>query len=66
MLLDKLFLEDQSIFVPNEVRLLRVNVILFHASLEEPDDVTIVRILGETETSTVVHELLELLWLVLA
>ena len=65
-MLDKFFFEHQSVFVPNEVRLLWVDVIFLHATLEEPDDVTIIWVLGEAETSAVVHEFLELLWLVLA
>jgi len=66
LLLDEFFFEDHSIFVPNEVRLLGVDVIFLHATFKESDDVTIIWVLGETETSAVVHKLLELFGLVLA
>ena len=66
LLLDEFFFEHQPVFVPDEVRLLRVDILLLHASFEEPDDVTIIRVLSEAETSAVVHEFLELLRLVFA
>ena len=66
LLLDEFFFENQSIFVPHEVRLFRVDVIFLHAAFKKPDDVTIIWVLREAETSAVVHEFLELLWLVLA
>ena len=66
LLLDEFFFEHQSIFVPNEVRLLWVDIAFLHAALEQSDDVAIVWVLGEAETSAVVHEFLEFFWLILA
>ena len=66
LLLDEFFFEHQPIFVPDEVRLLRVDIVFLHAAFEQIDDVAIVWVLGEAETSAVVHEFLELLRLVLA
>ena len=66
LLLDEFFFEHQSILVPDEVRLLWVDVVFLHAALEQSDDVAIVWVLGETETSAVVHEFLEFFWLILA
>ena len=65
-MLDEFFFEHQSIFVPNEVRLLWVDIAFLHAALEQSDDVAIVWVLGEAETSAVVHEFLEFFWLILA
>jgi len=66
LLLDEFFFEHQSIFVPHEVRLLWVDIVFLHAALEQSDDVAIVWVLGEAETSAVVHEFLEFFWLILA
>ena len=63
---DRFLLKSQSVLVPNELRGLWINAILFHAPLEQTDDVTIVGILCKTEAFTVMHELLELIWLVSA
>ena len=38
----------------------------FHASLEQTDNITIIRVLSETEAFAVVHELLKFLRLVSA
>jgi len=37
----------QSVFVPDEVRLSGVDIVLFHAGLKQGDDVTVVRVLSE-------------------
>lgn len=66
LLLDEFFFEHQPIFVPDEVGLLRVDIVFLHAPFEQIDDVAVVWILSEAETSAVVHEFLELLRLVLA
>ena len=62
--LDGFLLQDKSVLVPNEVRRLLVMSVLIHAALEQLDDVPVVRVLGETQTSAIVHELSEFLWLV--
>ena len=64
--LDGLFLEDEAVLVPYEVGRLLVKVILLHAALEQLDDVIVVGVLGEAQSSAVVHELAEFVWLVLA
>ena len=64
--LDGLFLEDEAVLVPYEVGRLLVKVILLHAALEQLDDVVVVGVLSEAQASAVVHELAELVWLVLA
>ena len=56
----------QSVFVPDEVRLSGVDIVLFHAGLKQGDDVTVVRVLSEGQSSAVVHEFGKLVWLVLA
>ena len=64
--LDGLFLEHQSVLVPDEVWGLRINFMPLHAVLEQVNDETIVWVLSETQISAVIHELLELLRLVFA
>jgi hypothetical protein len=64
--LDLFLLKHESVFIPDEVRCLQVVAILGHARLEQTDDVSVVGVLSKTETSAVVHEFFELLWLVLA
>jgi len=66
LLLDCFFLEYEPIFVPDKIRGFRVISMSLHAALEQRDDVAIVRILSESKPSAVVHELFELLWMVLA
>jgi len=56
----------QPVLVPNEVGSAWIHAVLFHASLEQGDNVTVVWILSKGKASTVVHELCELVWLVLA
>lgn len=65
-LLDLLFLEGQSVLIPDKIRLLWVEAVSLHASFEETNDVSVVWILSEAQASAVVHELSELFWLVLA
>ena len=62
--LDGLLLEDEAVLVPDEVGSPGVDVVLLHATLEQPDDVSVVWILSEAQTSAVVHELFEFFWLV--
>ena len=38
----------------------------FHATIEEANDVAVVGVLRERQASAVMHEFLELIWLVLA
>ena len=64
--LDGLFLENEAVLVPYEVGCLRVTVVLEHAVLEQLDDVIVVGVLSEAQSSAVVHELAELIGLVLA
>ena len=66
LLLDSFFLEDQSVFVPDEVWLLGIDTVSLHAALEQVNDVGVVGVLGERQASAVVHVLLELLGLVSA
>ena len=64
--LDGLLLEYKAVLVPDEVRAARVELVSLHAAFEQADDVPVVRVLSEAQAAAVVHELLELLWLVLA
>ena len=64
--LNGLLLKDQSVLVPDEIWELRVETVTLHAALEQVYDVAVVGVLGEAQTSAVVHEFLELLRLVLA
>jgi len=64
--LDSLLLKHKSVLVPDEVWLLGVESVSLHAAFKQPYDISVIWVLGETEASAVVHELLELLWLVLA
>ena len=64
--LDSLFLHLKPVFVPNEIWSFCVNAVSLHASFEKTNDITVVWILSEGKTSAVVHELLELVWLVFA
>jgi hypothetical protein len=65
-LLDLLLFNGQSVLVPDEIGVLEVKAVLLHASLKQADDVVIIGILGEAQTPAVLHEVKELLWLVLA
>ena len=66
LLLDEFFFQDQPIFVPDEIWLLWVDIVFLHAALKKTNDIAIIGVLGEAETTAVVHELLEFLRLVLA
>ena len=66
MLLNLLLFKSESIFVPHKVRLFWVDVIFGHAIFEEANDVAVVGVLREGQASAVMHEFLELIWLVLA
>jgi hypothetical protein len=48
LLFDLLFLKDQSILIPNKICLFRIDVVFIHTTFEKPDDITVIRILGET------------------
>ena len=63
---DLLFFYGQSIFLPYKVWFRGAETIFLHASLEQADDVAVVRVLGEAETSAIVHEFLELVRLIQA
>lgn len=62
---NRFLLQGKSIFVPNEVWIFQVEAMSLHAAFKQTDDVAVVWILGETKTSAVMHEFLELFWLVL-
>lgn len=66
LLLDLLLFQSKSILVPNEIWLLWIDVILGHAAFKQTDDVSIVWILGEWQASAIMHEFLELIWLIFA
>ena len=61
VLLQGLFLKEQSVFVPDKVRCLRIESVFLHASFEQANEVFIVWVLCESQLSAVVHELLEFL-----
>jgi hypothetical protein len=63
--LDGFFFEHQSVLVPDEVGVLRVDALLLHASFEQTDDVAVVGVLCEAEATAVVHEFSEFFRLVL-
>jgi len=52
--------------IPDELRNLRVDSVSAHAAFKKSDDVAVVGVLSEAQTLAVVHELLELFWLVSA
>ena len=58
-LLEAFLLEEQAVLVPDEVRVLDVEVVTLHAPFEKLDDVLVVGVLGEGEAAAVVHELFE-------
>lgn len=64
--LDRFFFENKAVLIPDEIGGARVELVTLHAALEQADDVTVVRVLGEAEATAVVHELLELFRLVAA
>ena len=66
LLLDGLLLHLKSVLIPDEIRRLRVESILFHTRFEKASDITIIWILGKTKATTVMHKLSELLRLVFA
>ena len=61
-----LFLQNQSVLVPDEVRRLNVEAIALHAALEQTQDVAVVWISSECQLTAIVHELTEFGWLVCA
>lgn len=66
VLLQRLFLKVESVFVPNEVGGLGVKSVSLHAGLKEPNDKSVVRVLSEAKFSAVIHVLFELLGVSLA
>jgi hypothetical protein len=52
--------------LPNEVGYLLVDIILLHDLVEKPCEVLIVRLRSKVDLAAVLHELLDLHWLVLA
>jgi len=64
--LDGLLLKHKAVLVPDEVWVLGVEGVTLHATFEKTDDVRIIRVLGETQATAVVHELLEFLGLISA
>merc|ERR1712146_146901 len=66
LLLEGLSLLEEAVPVPDEIDGAGVVVVTLHAPLEEAEDVAVVRVLSEGETTAVVHELLELGRLILA
>ena len=64
--LDRFFLENKSILVPDEIRVLCIKPILLHATLKEANDVAVIRVLCEAQTSAIMHELSEFFWLIFA
>jgi hypothetical protein len=55
-LFERLFLEEKSIFVPNKVDVVRVNLVLLHAGTEKPLNVAKVGRLGKAEAPAVLHK----------
>lgn len=53
-------LEEKAVLVPDEVRRAKLEVVALHAALEQAEDVAIVGVCGEGQTTAIVHELLEL------
>ena len=66
MPLDGFLLEHEPVLVPDEVGVLGVESVLLHATFEQANDVAVVGVLGEAQTSAVVHELSEFIGLVFA
>lgn len=62
----RLLLERQSVLVPQEIWGFLVDIVTFHATLEEADHVAVVWILSKTQTPTIVHVFIELVGDVLA
>lgn len=66
VLLQRFFFQVESVFVPDEVRHLGVEPVLPHASFEETNHVSVVRVFNELEFPAVVHVLFELFGVALA
>ena len=60
------FLHDESVLIPNEVRRLWIDIIVFHTVLKEVNNILIVGGLCKTKAFAVVHKLFEFSWLVFA
>jgi len=56
-LLQRNLLELQAVLVPNEVRGFRVELVTFHASFEQREDVSVVRVSRETQRTAILHVL---------
>lgn len=59
VLLERFFLQEKAVFVPDEIGRLRVEVVALHAAFEKTEDVFEVRIAREREPAAVVHVLFE-------
>ena len=64
ILLESLLLEEETVFVPDEVGRLHVVVVALHAAFEETQDEAVVGVSSEAQPAAVLHEFLELAGLV--
>ena len=58
--LECFFVSEQSVLLPGEIRALGIKAMSCYASVENPIDNSIVRVLFELQRSAVLHEFLEL------
>ena len=65
LLLESLAFLEKAVFVPNKIDLAWVEVVALHAALKQTQNVAVVWILSERQSSAIVHKLLELGRLVL-
>lgn len=65
LLLDCLLFEQQPIFVPDEIWRLVIKTFVLQAALEQSDNVAVIRVLSEAESAAIVHELPNLIGLLL-
>jgi len=66
LLFELLTLSEKTILVPAEVRYSEAKVVSLHALLEQGENVAVIWVLGERQSTAIFHELLELSRLVLA
>ena len=64
--LQSLSLEQKAVLVPDKVWLSKIERVTLHTSLKQADNVAVVRLSFEGQTSAVVHEFLELVRVVQA
>ena len=65
-LLECLSFEEEAVLVPDKVWRAQLEIVSLHAALEERKNVAVVRVCREAESAAIVHELLELGWLIQA